>query len=347
MFGKEKNLVGIDLGSNSIKIVELKRNRDGYILKRLGIGELPEEALVEGKVIDFTAVVDTLVEVFEKTRCSHKNVITALKGFGVIAKRMDMDIEDVKNFNETFRWEANQYIDFDPNTMNIDYQCLEPLDETGKIPVIMAVAKKDIISDTKFVFDTAKLNLVTIDLEIFALVNLFEYNYPEIKELSSIIDIGHERVHMVFVENGQYKFSFDIDMGVKNCIELLKQMYDMNYEEVMSLLKNKEKLNSDTQSQGLINQFYERLGQSINNILRSVQKESGVDIHNFYICGGGVYLSGIKEFFEGMLNKPILYVNPFERIDIDSAVDDEIIENNLYRFNVATGLALRMQSDVK
>jgi type IV pilus assembly protein PilM len=260
---------------------------------------------------------------------------------------MVMGIDDVKNFNETFRWEANQYIDFDPNTMNIDYQSLEPLDESDKIPVIMAVAKKDIISDTKFVFDTAKLNLVAIDLEIFALVNLFEYNYPEIKELSSIIDIGHERIHMVFVENGQYKFSFDIDTGIKNCIELLKQMYDMNYEEVLDLLKNKEKLNSDTQSQGLINQFYERLGQSINNILRSVQKESGVDINNFYICGGGVYLSGIKEYFEGMLNKPTIYFNPFERIEIDSAVDDEMIENNLYRFNVAAGLALRMQSDIK
>jgi type IV pilus assembly protein PilM len=231
--------------------------------------------------------------------------------------------------------------------MNIDYQSLEPLDDTGKIPVIMAVDKKDIISDTKFVFDTAKLNLVAIDLEIFALVNLFEYNYPEIKELSSIIDIGHERIHMVFVDNGQYKFSFDVDMGIKNSIELLKQMYDMSYEEVLELLKNKEKLNNDTQSQGLVNQFYERLGQSVSNILRSVQKESGVDINNFYICGGGAYLAGIKEYLDGILGKPTIFFNPFERVELDSSIDEELIENNLYRFNVAAGLALRSQSDSK
>lgn len=347
MFAKKRNLIGVDLGSNSIKVVELKRSRNEYTLKNLALQELPEDAMVEGRVIDFTAVVDALTEVFEKSRFSHKNVITALKGYGVIAKRMDMNIEDIKNFNETFRWEANQYIDFDPNTMNIDYQSLEPMADTGKVPVIMAVAKKDIISDTKFVFDTAKLNLVAIDLEIFALVNLFEYNYPDVNELSSIIDVGHERVHMVFVENCQYKFSFDIDMGTKNCIELLKQMYDMSYEEVLNLLKNKEKFDSDVQSQGLINQFYGRLGQSINNILRSVHKESGVEISNFYICGGGVYLPGFKEYLDSTLDKTTMFFNPYERIEIDSALADELIENSLYRFNIATGLALRMDSDDK
>jgi type IV pilus assembly protein PilM len=347
MFAKERNLIGVDLGSNSIKLVELKRSRNEYTLKSIAIQELPEDAMVEGRVLDFTAVVDALTEIFEKSRCSHKNVITALKGYGVIAKRMDMNLEDIKNFNETFRWEANQYIDFDPNTMNIDYQSLEPMADTGKVPVIMAVAKKDIISDTKFVFDTAKLNLVAIDLEIFALVNLFEYNYPEVLELSSIIDVGHERIHMVFVENCQYKFSFDIDMGAKNCIELLKQMYDMNYEEVLNLLKNKEKLDGDVQSQGLIDQFYGRLGQSINNILRSVQKESGVEINNFYLCGGGIYLPGIKEYLDSALNRSTIFFNPFERIEVDSGLDEELMENNLYRFNISTGLALRKQSDAK
>jgi type IV pilus assembly protein PilM len=346
MFNKEKNLIGVDLGSNSIKIVELKKSKDSYVLKNIGYQDLPDDAIVEGKVIDFTAVVDALTEVFEKSHFSHKNVITALKGFGVIAKRMDMSVEDAKNFRETFRWEANQYIDFDPNTMNIDYQSLEPLEGSGKVPVVMAVAKKDVISDTKFVFDTAKLNLVALDVEIFALANLFEYNYPESDEFVSIIDIGHERVHMVFIDQCQYKFSFDIDLGVKNCIELIKQMNDMSYEEALDLLKNKERLSADEQILGIVNQFFDRLGQSVTNILRSVQKESGVDVNNYYACGGGIYLSGMKEYLDNILNKTMLFFNPFERIDLDSGIDEKVVEDNLYRLNVATGLALRTQADI-
>ena len=347
MFNKEKNLIGVDLGSYAIKIVELKKHKNAFIVKNIGFQELPEDVIVEGKVIDFTAVVDTLVEAFKKAHCSHKNVITALKGYGVIAKRIDMNVDDIKNFNETFRWEANQYIDFDPNTMNVDYQMLETDKETGATPVIMAVAKKDLISDTRFIFDTAKLNLMVIDLEIFALVNLFEYNYPEKTDLVCIIDMGHERVHMVFVERGQYRFSFDIDMGAKNLIELLKQMYDMSYEETLNLLKDKEKLDNDTQSQGLINQFYERLGQAVGNILRSVQKEAGKDVSSFYLCGSGVYLPGLKEYLDSILTSTTEYFNPFEKMEIDSGVDDTLIESNLYSFNVAAGLALRSQSDAK
>jgi type IV pilus assembly protein PilM len=347
MFNKERNLIGIDLGSYAIKIVELKKHKNSYSVKNIGFQELPEDAIVEGKIIDFTAVVDTLLDILKKTHCSHKNVVTALKGYGVIAKRIDMNVDDIKNFKETFRWEASQYIDFDPNVMNVDYQLLKAEEETGITPVIMAVAKKDLISDTKFIFDTAKLNLQAIDLEVFALVNLFEYSYPERNDLVSIIDMGHERVHMVFVEKCQYRFSFDIDIGSKNLIELLKQMYDMSYEEVLNLLRDKEKLGSDTQSKGLINQFYERLGQAIGNILRSVHKEAGKDVSGFYLCGGGVYLPGLKEYLDSILVSATEYFNPFERMEIDGAIDDELIESNLYSFNVATGLALRSVNDIK
>ncbi|MDY6820469.1 MAG: type IV pilus assembly protein PilM [Deferribacterota bacterium] len=348
MIKKGKNLVGVDFGSHSVKIAEIKPVKDSYLLKGISLLELPEESLVEGKIIDFTAVVDTLTEAYNKGRFTHKSVVTALKGFGAIAKRIDIEIEDMKTFKESFRWESNQYVDYDPNTMNIDYYISDKKIDQNKIPVIVAVAKKDIINDIKFIFDTAKLHLKTLDLETFALVNLLEYNYPDIEGLVSIIDIGHEKIHISFVENALFRFAFDLDVGVKNCIDLFKQMYDRNYDEVVNILSSGESLKNDDESLSIINQFYERAYQSLSNVLANVERTLSQKVGKFYVCGGGVYLPGFVDFLREKLSSEVEYFNPFNKIDINTKeADIDFVENNMYRFNVAVGLSLRRVDDTK
>jgi type IV pilus assembly protein PilM len=347
MFGKDKNLIGIDLGSSSIKIVELKKIQKTYQLKAAMIGELPEDVIVEGKVIDFTAVVDVLKDTVKNAALSHKNVISALKGYDVISKRVDLDVDDSSNFDETFRWEANQYVDFDVNTMNIDFQRCDKDEATGKTPVILAVAKKDLINDIKFVFDSANLRLSLIDVEVFALANLFVHNYEEFAKSAIIMDIGFERVHMIFIDNSIYRFSFDVDMGIKNCIELLKQMYDINYDEALNILMEKETLVKNETNIGTINQFYDRLSQTAANIVKSVQKEGDKVYENCFICGGGAYLPGVEGALSTALNLEVKYFNPFNKIDVDKFNDKAFIEKNLYRLNIAVGLALRNMGDAK
>jgi type IV pilus assembly protein PilM len=343
MFGKKVNLIGVDIGSYSIKVVELKSKKDGFLLKNVAEYKLPEDIISDGVIVDYGEVVNGLNEIFKTKKFSHKKVASALKGNSVITKKITIPTVDDKNFRETFRWEAAQYIQMDLEDVNMDFEILSKSEELDQTVVVMAVAKKDLIADMVSVLESAKLKPALIDLEIFALLNTFEVNYGIDSDVNAVINIGHETSIIAFIKNGLFEFSRELNIGGRHAISIIQQKLDMTMDDVNEIIRDKESMEFNEELQDAIRHFSEELAFEIKNSI-DMFTSTQLMTSKCYICGF-VNLTGMKDILEEKLDMEINYFNPIANIDIAKGIDSEFLNDNLYRFNVAVGLALRKVDD--
>ncbi len=345
MFSKKVNLIGVDIGSYSVKVIELKSKKDGYLLKNIAEMNLPEDVISEGTVVDYGEIVNVLTTIFNDNKFSHKKVAAALKGNAVIAKKLTVPSVDDKNFKETFRWEAEQYIQMEIDEVNIDYEILSQNKEYEQTEVLLAVARKDLIMDMTSVLESSKLKPVLIDLEVFSLLNAFEVNYGIDSDVSVIINIGHSSTLIIFVKNGLYEFSREINIGGKNAIEKIQQQMGMTMEESSLIIKDLEAIEYNDELQNVLKDFNKQLAIEIKNSVDMFSTTSQMDTLKCYLCGGGVSIFGLKDVILEILGVDVSYFNPFANIEFGKGLDSEFINANLYRFNIALGLALRKVDD--
>src|SRR4030043_1372718 len=175
--GKKKDVVGLDIGSSSIKLVELDRAKSGFKLQHLGISPLPPEAIVDGALMDSVTIIDTIRDLVTSTSKT-RDVITSVSGHSVIVKKTTLPFMTETELEESIQWEAERNIPFDINDVNIDFQILGYGSENpDMMDVILVAAKKDIINDYVSVIMEAGLNPVVMDIEAFALENMLGINY--------------------------------------------------------------------------------------------------------------------------------------------------------------------------
>lgn len=346
MFGKKINLIGVDVGSFSVKVVELKSKKNGYVLKGASEVELPEDVISEGSIVDYAEVTRCVNEAFSKGNFSHKKVASCLKGTNVIAKKITLAIEDEKQFMETFRWEAEQYIGRkDLDDYNIDYEIIGQQKTGENIDVIIAVARKDIIVDLVSVLEAAKLKPMAIDLSVFSLINAFEANYGVEEDVISLLDIGNSSTQICFLKNGVYEFSREIDLGGKDCIELAQQKLGITNDDAKYKIFDKENVQYDEELLSVISEFNNQIAIEVKNSINMFLTSGQMKTNKCYICGGGANIYSLKDTIESVTGVSVNFFNPFANIEIDNSIDSELLNKNLYKYNCALGLALRKVDD--
>src|SRR5262245_46853748 len=181
LFSRSKNLVGLDIGTSSIKAVELKElgKGRGYQLVSIGMEPLSREAIVDGAIMDSGIVVDAIQRLFTGSRIKSSDVAISLSGHSVIIKKISLPIMNLDELAESIQWEAEQYIPFDVDDVNIDYQVLDGAPSTGEgnMDVLLVAVKKDKINDYSSVITQAGKNALVADVDVFALQNAYEANY--------------------------------------------------------------------------------------------------------------------------------------------------------------------------
>ncbi len=177
LFSKKKNLVGLDIGSSSVKAVEMKPGKgDMFSLTNVGIEFLPSEAIVDGQIMDSTSVIDAIQRLFSEYRIKTQEVATAISGSSVIVKQIQLPSMSAQELAESIHWEAEQYIPFDIQEVNLDYQILDE-GAGGNMNILLVAAKKDKINDYMSVITQAGRKPVVMDIDAFALQNSYEMNY--------------------------------------------------------------------------------------------------------------------------------------------------------------------------
>jgi len=214
LFSKSKNLVGLDIGSSAIKLVELKDSKGGgYRLVKTGLEGLSPEAIVDGAIMDGSLVVDTVNRIVSSLNVRNPDFGTSLSGHSVIIKKISLPAMSPEELAESIRWEAEQYVPFDINDVNLDYVVLES-GGGETMDVLLVAVKKDKIGDYTSVITQAGKTPVLVDVDAFALQNAYEANYPvEPGRVVALVNIGASVTNVNILSGANTIFWRDISFG--------------------------------------------------------------------------------------------------------------------------------------
>ena len=351
-FGKSNSLIGLDIGSASVKAVRLSNHARGIELHHVGIAHLPPEAIVQGAFLNSSAIVEAIREAVDGASAKTKNVAVAVSGHSLIVKKISLPAMTRDELEESIRWEAEQYIPFDINEVNLDFQILSSGEAEKQMDVLLVAAKKDLIDDYVNVVREAGLHPAVLDVEAFAVENAFEANCEVVAgDVVALVDIGAQVVNINVVAGGVPAFTRDISTGGNVYTEEIQKALSVSWEEAERI---KIGGSSVEESQEVVPQEVE---QAIRSVTETMTGEIGRSLDFFaataaesrisriLLTGGGSRVSGLDAAFHAKTNLPVEYLNPLARMIPSSRFDQDFLKAVGPSLGVSVGLALRRTDD--
>jgi len=352
-----RGLLGLDIGSHSIKVMELKEAKAGaWKLLKFGLHKLPAEAIVDGAIMNSAAVVEGIRDLVARHKIKTREVATAIAGHSVIIKKITLPAMTEDELNESIQWEAEQYIPFSVNDVNLDTQILNMNEESGQMDVLLVAAKKDIIQEYTAVISEAGLKPLIMDVCSFATENCFDLNEEmEPGEVVALVNVGASLININILNNGFTSFTRDINMGGNQFTEEIQKQLNISYEEAEALKLGGNISSSQSTTEAIV-------PQEVGSILRSTAEAMAVEIQrsiDFYLAtatgssigrivlsGGTAKVSGLKEAVESTLSTRVVMADPFRNITFNpKEFDPDYLADLAPMSAVVTGLASRRLGD--
>jgi type IV pilus assembly protein PilM len=341
--GSSRQLVGLDIGSSSIKAVELKSTKGGYELVSFGTEHLAQDTVVDGAIMDAPQVANAIGKIFDAQRIKTKNVATSVSGHSVIVKRVPLPLMTEDELYDRIPSEASQHIPFDIADVNLSYQLLEAMD--SQMDVLLVAVKKDKILNHTNVLAQAGKTPVVVDIDAFGLQNCFEVNYdPDAGQTVALLNIGASVMNINIVRGGIPLFTRDVSVGGNQYTDALQKELDLSFEDAERLKKG-DSLPSVTDEQK------QQILRSVSDILTlEIQKTfdffrataSGENIQRIVVAGGTARVPGLVDLLREEFAMPVEELNPFRKVLVNPSKhsEDQIREMGP-RLAIAVGLALR------
>jgi len=350
ILGRKKGVIGLDIGSSSIKLVELVESKNTYKLQNLGIAPLPPEAIVDGALMDSVTIIDAIRQLIANTKAKTKDVITSVSGHSVIVKKITLPLMSDSELEESIQWEAERYIPFDINEVNIDFQIFGSSSENPEVmDVVLVAAKKDIINDYVSVIIESGLNPVIIDVDAFAIENMLSVNYEmEKDETVAMANVGASITNINILKNNMTAFTRDIFKGGNQITEEIQRQLHIDYEEAEKI-KVGSKIDATSQSiiQEVLRSASESLAIEIGNSMEFFQSTTTYEkISKLYLSGGGSKIKDFDIVLQQHIGIPVEIVNPFKKIEYsEKNFDLEYLREIGPMMAVGVGLATRKVGD--
>jgi type IV pilus assembly protein PilM len=349
-WNKKKNLIGLDIGSSSIKLVELSEGKNGFKLQNLAISPLPPEAIVDGALMDSVTLIDTIRDLIATSKTKTKDTVISVSGHSVIVKKITLPFMTEAELEESIQWEAERYIPFDINDVNIDFQTFGSGPENPDVmDVVLVAAKKDIINDYVSVIMESGLNPVIIDIDSFALENMLAINYEiEKEEIVAMANVGASITNINILKNNISGFTRDIFKGGNQITEEIQRQLHIDYDEAEKMkVGSKVDVNSQMIIQNLLKTASESLAIEIGNSLDFFQSTTTYEkINKLYLSGGGAKVKDFDIILQQHIGIPVEIVNPFKKIEYaEINFDIEYLREIGPTMAVGVGLASRRVGD--
>lgn len=351
MFGRNKRVIGLDIGTSSVKAVVLKELSRGFQLMHLGIEHLPPEVIVDGAVMDAAIVVDAIQKLIRSQKIKIKDVAISVSGSSVIVKKIPLPRMSEQELEESIQWEAEQYIPFDIEDVNIDFEILDTAagSESAEMDVVLVAVKKDKVNDYASLATQAGLEPAIVDVDGFALSNQYEKNYGiDPNEIIALIDVGAGVMNINVIQNGVHGLYRDIPVGGNHYTDAIQKDMNVSYDQAESLKVGRTIEGISPQEvQEIINSVNESLAMEIQRSFDYFKATSSNErIDRIVMTGGCSKVKGLPEFLSEKLAIPVERGNPFRNVVYnDKMFDSNLIADVSPMCAVAVGLAMRKVGD--
>lgn len=344
-----KNLVGVDIGASSIKVVQLKEARKKLQIVRTGFAPMQPQTIIDGHVMNAGAVTESLLKIFHDNKIQQKDVCIGVYGQSVIVRKITVPMMTAAELDEQIQWEAEQHIPFDIKLMSIDYEVLRKRPEAGQMDLLLVAAKKDEINDYASILREAKLKPVVVDINAFTIQNIFEHQYGLPPEGTiALLNVGAAVSSLNIVSKGVSAFTREITNAGNTITEEIRKALSVSYEQADAYKCGGAPGQIVPQEVAqVINQACQGLAGEIQRSLDFYLATSGEqEISRIYISGGSAYLAPLVQAIERRARVPVQLFDPLVNLGIDAKfVNEPQLRPMAAQMVVALGLGLRCDKE--
>jgi type IV pilus assembly protein PilM len=344
LFKRSKPLVGLDIGSSSVKAVELSKSKKGYEITGFASAPLGADAVVDGAIVDAPAVADAVKRVLTSGKFKTKGVAAGVSGHSVIVKRVVLPVATEREVDASIEFDAEQYIPFGLSEVNIDYQVLGPAvsDEPG-MEVVLVAAKKDKIQNHTSVVGMAGRNVDVVDVDAFAMQNVFEANYTVDADATvALLNIGASLMNINITKGGMPLFIRDVSVGGNQYTDILQKELQLSFQEAEDLKLGKNSGTEATMVQPLLESITDMVIMEVQKTFDFFKETyPNETISRVLICGGTSRTPGLADKVQETLGYPTEVFDPLRSITLSSSVSASLVTAEGPALAVAIGLALR------
>jgi type IV pilus assembly protein PilM len=349
VFAKKDHLIGLDIGSRTIKLAEVQQTKRGRTLEKFGMVDLPQNAILEGRIKEPAVVADAIKGLVTDLKVSVQNVATSVAGYSVIIKRITVGKMTDEELHENIQYEAEQYIPFDLEDVNIDFHIIGESDlNPNQMNVMLVAAKTEIINEYADLLDMAGLNPCVIDIDVFAMERAFEENYLNEEGTVGLIDIGANKMNINIVKGYMSAFTRDVNVGGEQITREIASRFDCSFEEAEAAKLGQAKENVPEEDvrevvYSIISSWGAEIRRAIDFYYSTGSEE---DIGRIVLSGGAAQTEGFSELLSAEASIDVQMCNPFMSVKVNEKQNDmDYLERIAPQAAICMGLASRRVDD--
>lgn len=348
LFKKKSNvLLGLDISSTSVKLLELSRNGGRYRVEAYAVEPLPPNAVVEKNISDVEGVGEAIKRVISRSKASARQAAVAVAGSAVITKTIEMDAALSDDDMETqITVEADQYIPYPLDEVAIDFE-VQGLSERNpeQVEVLLAACRRENVEMREAALQLGALKPAVVDIEAHAMKRAFDLIKPQLGSnpqdlVVAIIDIGATMTTLSVLADDRSIYTREQLFGGKQLTEEIQRRYSLSFEEA-GLAKKQGGLPDDYEEE-VLQPFKEAVLQQVTRSLQFFFSSSQYDDVDYIVLAGGTAsIDGLADMIENKLGTATLIANPFVDMALANKVDADALANDAPAMMIACGLAMR------
>ncbi|MBL0215465.1 MAG: type IV pilus assembly protein PilM [Myxococcales bacterium] len=345
-----KQCIGLDIGSSSIKVVQLRKKGSGYALQAFGMQPLVPQTIVDGTIMDQGAVADAVRQLWGRLKLKTKDVAIAIAGHSVIIKKISVPQMSAEQLQTNIRAEAEHHIPFGRDDVEIDYHVTNPANSSGQTELLLVAAKKEVVADYIQCVRDAGLIPQVVDVAAFASQNGFEANYPlDPRETVVLINIGAAISNINIVRSGVSLFTRDVTIGGNAFTEEIQKQLGIAADEAEAY-----KVGGNQTDDGVVPQEVIKVMDGVSEVMAGEFQRSldfflattaDANVTRIVLAGGSAKVGSLHRAIERRSRLPLEVADAWRRVEIDATLDRMYLGAHSPEALIGVGLAMRAAGD--